>query len=551
MNATSVSTAGNMRVPAPKNEPSRALAPGSPESKSLLAEIDRVGSEVRDLPHVINGERSFTGDVSTVVAPHDHAHVLGRLPHADADVTKSAIQAALNAQYDWSRTPWWERAAIFLRAGDLAAGKYRDELVATTMLGQSKTYHQAEIDAASEVADFFRYNAHLAQQIYADQPPSLPGDINTLDHRPLEGFVLAVTPFNFTAIQANLPTTPALMGNTVLWKPSEKSALSSEVTMRMLEEAGLPAGVINLVHGSGRDVSQTALAHPDFAGLNFTGSTEVFRSLWKSVADNIDGYRSFPRLVGETGGKNAVLVHPSADYDAVKTALVRSAFEYQGQKCSAASRTYIPRSLWRRLRDDLADTVRSLPVGDVTSHETFVGAVIDEVALRRLEGAFERAKALDSHELLVGGSVNPEKGWFVDPTIFTTTDPTAFTMAEEFFGPLLTVYVYEDAEWSIVLPKIDHASRYALTLSIFASNRKAISEALNVLRNAAGMTYINDKPTGALMGQVFFGGGRASGTNDKTGSRLSLQRWLSGRFIKETLTPATDWTYPYLDLPGR
>jgi 1-pyrroline-5-carboxylate dehydrogenase len=463
-------------------------------------------------------------------------------------VTKRAIAAALEAQHDWSRTPWWERAAIFLRAGDLAAGKYRDELVATTMLGQSKTFHQAEIDAASEVADFFRYNAHLAQEIYADQPPSKLGDINTMDHRPLEGFVLAVTPFNFTAIAANLPTTPALMGNTVVWKPSEKSALSSDVTMRMLEEAGLPAGVVNLVHGSGRDVCATALAHPEFAGLNFTGSTDVFRSLWKSVATHIDGYRSFPRLVGETGGKNAVLVHPSADLDAVKTALVRSSFEYQGQKCSASSRAYIPRGLWRRLRDDLAQTVESLPVGDVTRHDTYVGAVIDEAALRRLEHAFQRATGLDSHELLAGGTVDASKGWFVNPTVFTTTDPTAFTMTEEFFGPLLTVYVYDDAEWSTLLPKVDASSRYALTLSIFGSDRRAISEALNVLRNAAGMTYINDKPTGALMGQVSFGGGRASGTNDKTGSRLSLQRWLSGRFIKETLTPATDWTYPYLEL---
>lgn len=543
-----VSVAGNFRVPVPANEPSRDFVPGSQEAQDVLKKISEVKSAVRDLPHVINGERIFTGATSDVVAPHEHSLVLGKLPSADEATTQSAIEASLKAQEDWALTPWWERAAIFLRAGNLAAGKYRDELVATTMLGQSKTFHQAEIDAASEVADFFRYNAHLATQIYADQPASLQGDFNTLDQRPLEGFVLAITPFNFTAIAANLPSTPALMGNTVVWKPSASSALSSDVIMRMLEEAGLPAGVINLVHGSGKDISEIAIKHKDFAGLNFTGSTDVFRSLWKSVGENIDNYRSFPRLVGETGGKNAVLAHPSADADAVRTALVRSSFEYQGQKCSASSRAYLPRSVWNKIKDDVVDIVRSFKAGDVTKHETFVGAVINEAALRRMEGAISRAKALDSHTLLVGGTVRPEEGWFVDPTIFVTTDPTAFTMSEEFFGPLLTVFVYEDSEFEAILPLIDQASPYALTLSIFASDRSAISTALTALRNTAGMTYINDKPTGALMGQVSFGGGRASGTNDKTGSRLSLQRWVSGRFIKENLSPATSWTYPYLDL---
>lgn len=546
MSAQSVSIAANPRVPAPVNEPPRTFRPGSPESESVSALIAELGTTVRDLPHVIAGERVFSGPTSDIVAPHDHAHVYGRISLADEQIVQRAIDAALAAQHDWSRTPWWERAAIFLRAGDLAAGKYRDELVATTMIGQSKTFHQAEIDAASEVADFFRFNAYLAQQIYADQPSALQGDINIIDQRPLEGFVLALTPFNFTAIGANLPTTPALMGNTVVWKPSEKSALSNDVVIRLLEEAGLPAGVINLVHGSGQTVSQIATAHPEFAGLTFTGSTHVFRSLWRRVGENIDNYRSFPRLVGETGGKNAVLAHPSADVEAVKTALIRSSFEYQGQKCSASSRAYLARSVWEAIKDDLIETTRSLPVGDVTEHETYVGAVIDEIALRRLESAFDRANALDSHELLVGGKVHPEKGWFVEPTIFLSTDPEAFTFKEEFFGPLLTVYVYEDDEFEQILPIIDRSAEYALTLSIFSSDRVAISSALDVLRNAAGMTYINDKPTGALMGQVSFGGGRASGTNDKTGSRLALQRWISGRFIKETLTPATDWTYPYL-----
>lgn len=543
---TSVSVAGNFRVPAPVNEPPRTFEPASPESGAIAAEINRVTSAVREIPHVIGGVRHFDGPTKDVVAPHRHRQVLGRIPAASAEITHRAVDAAVESQHDWSRTPWWERAAIFLRAGDLAAGKYRDELVATTMLGQSKTFHQSEIDAACEVADFFRFNAHLAQQIYADQPTSLPGDINSLDQRPLEGFVLAVTPFNFTAIAANLPSTPALLGNSVVWKPSEKAALSAEVTIRLLEEAGLPAGVINVVQGSGAEVSTAAMNRREFAGLNFTGSTQVFRKLWQSAAANLDTYASFPRLVGETGGKNAVVAHPTADYDSVRTALIRSSFEYQGQKCSASSRAYLPKSLWARLKDDLAQTVASLPVGDVESHSTYIGAVIDETALRRMETTFERAGALDSHTLITGGAVHAEEGWFVEPTIFETSDPRAFTMSEEFFGPMLTVFVYDDERWEETLTLIDSTSPYALTLSVFASDRSAISTALDVLRNAAGMTYINDKPTGALMGQVSFGGGRASGTNDKTGSRLALQRWISGRFIKENLSPATDWRYPYL-----
>lgn len=543
-----ISTAANPRVPAPVNEPARDFAPGSPESESVLAKVAELRSRVTDIAHIINGERRFTGSGTDVVEPHNHASIVGRLAEADPDITKAAIAASLEAQHEWSRTPWWERAAIFLRAGELAAGKYRDDLVAATMVGQSKTFHQAEIDAACEFTDFMRYNTHLAQQIYADQPTSLPGDLNVIDQRPLEGFVLALTPFNFTAIGVNLPSTPALMGNTVVWKPSEKSALSSEVSMRVLEEAGLPPGVINVINGSGQTVSETAVADPEFAGLTFTGSTAIFRKLWRAVGENIDNYRSFPRLVGETGGKNAVLAHPSADLDAVLTALIRSAYEYQGQKCSAASRAFIPRSLWNRLKDELVDVVRSLPVGDPTLHQTYVGAVIDQAAVDRLQSAFNRVSALDSHELLAGGTSDASTGWFVQPTLYTTTDPTAFTMSEEFFGPLLTVHVYEDNDWDAVVKAVDTGSAYALTLSIFGSDRRAISSALDGLRNAAGMTYVNDKPTGALMGQVSFGGGRASGTNDKTGSRLALQRWLSPRFIKENFTPATDWTYPSLEL---
>ncbi len=544
----SIHTTANPRVPAPINEPARDFAPGSPESQSVIATIADLRSRVTEIPHVINGVRRFTGAGTDVTEPHNHASIIGRLAEADADVTKSAVEASLDAQHDWSRTPWWERAAIFLRAGQLAAGKYRDELVAATMLGQSKTFHQAEIDAACEFADFMRFNTHLAQQIYADQPSSLPDDLNIIDQRPLEGFVLALTPFNFTAIGVNLPSTPALMGNTVVWKPSEKSALSSAVSMRVLEEAGLPPGVINVVNGSGQTVSETAIASPEFAGLSFTGSTAIFRKLWRAVGDNIDNYHSFPRLVGETGGKNAVLVHHSADLNAVRTALIRSAYEYQGQKCSAASRAFIPRSMWARLKDDLIDLVRTLPVGDPTLHETFVGAVIDQAAVVRLESAFDRAASLQSHELLAGGTTDASTGWFVQPTLYTTSDPSAFTMSEEFFGPLLTVHVYDDNDWDAVVKSVDAGSAYALTLSIFGSDRCAISTALDGLRNAGGMTYINDKPTGALMGQVSFGGGRASGTNDKTGSRLALQRWLSPRFIKESFAPATDWTYPSLAL---
>ena len=543
---SSLSISANPRMPAPTNEPARDFVPGSAESLSVSAAIAGLRSARRELPHVVDGQRIMTAQTQDVVEPHDHASVVGTMAVAAEAVTRQAIDSCLAAQHDWSRTPWWERAAVMLRAGDLASGKYRDELVAATMVGQSKTFHQAEIDAACEFADFMRFNAHLAQQIHADQPAALPGDINILDQRPLEGFVLALTPFNFTAIGVNLPTTPALMGNTVVWKPSEKAALAADVTMRVLEEAGLPPGVVNLVHGSGASVSATAIADPDLAGLTFTGSTAIFRGLWRAVGDNIDRYRSFPRLVGETGGKNAVVVHPTADVDAVRTALVRSAFEYQGQKCSAASRAYIARSVWERLKDDLVDIVRDLPMGDPTSHEAYVGAVIDRAAADRLQSAFDRANALDSHELLVGGTTDTSTGWFVAPTVFTTDDPEAFTLSEEFFGPLLTVHAYDDSQWDTVLGHVDRASGYALTLSIFASDRRALSQALDVLRNTAGMTYINDKPTGALMGQVSFGGGRASGTNDRTGSRLALQRWISPRFVKESLTSATDWTYPYL-----
>ena len=542
----SASVAGNIRTSTPFNEPVRDYRPGSAEADAVLAQIDRIRGQVRDIPNVIGGERQPMQDTADVVSPHDHAHVLGRYAKATPGQVDAAISAALAARADWSRTPWWDRAAILLRAAELVSGKYRNELVATTMLGQSKTFHQAEIDAACELADFFRFNAHFAEQIFTTQPASPAGEFNILDHRGLEGFVLAITPFNFTAIGGNLPTIPALMGNTVLWKPSEKSALATEVVMRVLEEAGMPPGVINKVHGDGAEIAGRAVAHEQFAGLNFTGSTAVLRDLWKTIGSNVTNYRSYPRIVGETGGKNAVVAHPSADAQALLVALARGAFEFQGQKCSAASRSYIPRSIWKQIEGPLIETVESFVVGDPTRHETFLGAVIDEGSLRRLESTITAAKELSGHRVLTGGTVRPDTGWFVDPTIIATEDPTSFLMEKEFFGPLLSVHVYDDSDWDKVLHQVDTTSEYALTCSIFANERAAIETALDRLRDTAGMTYVNDKPTGALIGRQSFGGGRGSGTNDKVGSPLALQRWVNARFVKENLNPPHGWTYPYM-----
>jgi 1-pyrroline-5-carboxylate dehydrogenase len=542
----STPVAGNVRTSTPYNEPVRDHRPGSPEATALLAEIERVRGRVRDIPNVVDGEALPLQDTADVVAPHDHAHVLGRYSAATPGQVDAAIAAALAARTGWSRTPWWDRAAVLLRAAELVSGKYRNELLATTMLGQSKTFHQAEIDAACELADFFRYNAHFAEQIYSTQPASPPGEFNVLDHRGLEGFVLAITPFNFTAIGGNLPTIPALMGNTVVWKPSPTQQLAAHHTMRLLEAAGLPPGVVNMVTGDGAAIAGRAVAHEQFAGLNFTGSTAVLRDLWARIGGNVGRYRSYPRIVGETGGKNAVVAHASADPQALVVALARGAFEYQGQKCSAASRAYIPRSLWRSVEGPLVDTVGRFVVGDPTEHGTFVGAVIDEGALRRLESTIRTAKDLSGHRFLTGGTVRPETGWFVDPTIVVTEDASSFLMEEELFGPLLTVFVYDDADWDKVLHQVDSTSEYALTCSIFATDRTAIGTALDRLRDTAGMTYVNDKPTGALIGRQAFGGGRGSGTNDKIGSPLSLQRWVNARFIKENFAPAQDWTYPYM-----
>ena len=537
---------GGLTITEPVNEPVRDYRPGSAEAATLEAELARVGSEVRELPHVINGAALPITDPISVTAPHDHGHVLGHYSAVDGGVVDAAIEAALTARADWSRTPWWDRAAVLLRAAELVSGKYRDELNATTMLGQSKTFHQAEIDSACETADFFRYNAAFAGQIYQTQPPSPAGEFNFLDHKGLEGFVLSVTPFNFTAIGANLSTMPALMGSTVVWKPSEKAAPSAQVLMAVFEEAGFPPGVINLVHGSGETVADRALQHEQFAGMAFTGSTAIFRQLWKKTAANIERYRSYPRIVGETGGKNAVVVHPSADRDAVLVALVRGAFEFQGQKCSAASRAYLPRSAWDALEPRLVETIAQIKVGDPTEHETFMGAVIDQSAANRLGTAIDQAKNLPGHKIIAGGSVDTEKGWFVEPTVIVTDDPGSFLLKKEFFGPLLAVHVYDDADWEHILTVIDGTSEYALTCSIFATDRRAVGSALAVLREAAGMTYVNDKPTGALIGRQSFGGGRGSGTNDKAGSPMLLQRFVNARYVKENLNPPHTWTYPYM-----
>jgi 1-pyrroline-5-carboxylate dehydrogenase len=537
---------GRFSVPVPANEPVRGYAPGSPERRTLEARIAAMGDERVEAPMVIAGERVTSGTQFEVRAPHRHAHVLADVHAAEHEHVERAIAAALAASRDWAALPHQERAAVFLRAAELIAGPHRDTLNAATMHGQSKSVLQAEIDAACELIDFLRFNVAFADQILSEQPASSAGLWNRTDHRPLEGFVLALSPFNFTAIAGNLPTAPALMGNVVVWKPSEKQALAAHHTMAVLEEAGLPPGVINLVHGDGALAFDVASAHPDFAGLHFTGSTEVFKHIWRTVGERIDGYRGYPRLVGETGGKDFIVAHPSADADALVVAMGRGAFEYQGQKCSAASRAYVPRSLWEGgVRDAVADLARSLPMGDPTDLSNFLGAVIDERAFRRHVDAIDRSRA-DGAQVLVGGRGDDREGWFIEPTVLVTTDPRSDTMVRELFGPILTVFVYDDADWEGALELVDTTSPYALTGAVFSTDRYAIDRALARLRNSAGNFYVNDKPTGAVVGQQPFGGARASGTNDKAGSPLNLLRWTSPRTLKETFVPPTDWRYPHL-----
>ena len=494
----------------------------------------------------IGGEWVTSESQFTVTAPHRHDLELATVHAARAEHVSRAIHASLEVARQWASLPFAERAAVFLRAAELLSGPWRDTLNAATILGQSKSFQQAEIDAACELIDFWRWNVHFGEQLLRLQPVSSPGVWNRMDHRPLEGFVLAVTPFNFTAIAGNLPTAPALMGNVVVWKPSEKQALAAHYTMELLRAAGLPDGVINLVHGDGKLVADVAMAHPSFAGLHFTGSTTVLKSLWRTSAEHIDDYLAYPRIVGESGGKDFVIAHPSADVDGLVVALGRGAFEYQGQKCSAASRAYIPRSLWGQVRDGLADVATAMSMGDVADPATFLGAVIDGSAFERHRDAIARARNDSDVQIVAGGGTDDESGWFVEPTVLLTDNPRSDTMVRELFGPILTVFVYEDDEWSPTLQLVDTTSDYALTGAVFATDRDAIAEAMSSLRHAAGNFYVNDKPTGAVVGQQPFGGARGSGTNDKAGAIQNLMRWVSPRSIKETLVPASDWRYPHI-----
>jgi len=535
------------QVPTPANEPVRQYAPGTAERAELEETLKRCASEPRDLTMTIGGEKRFgRGEELTVVQPHNRRHVLGTMRGATHEDAREAIDAALEAAPAWRGMSFDDRAAVLLKAADLLAGPWRATLNAATMLGQSKTAIQAEIDSACELIDFWRFNVHFARQILAEQPLSSPGVWNRSDHRPLEGFVYAITPFNFTAIAGNLPTAPALMGNTVVWKPAPTQQYAAHLIMLLLEEAGLPPGVVNMVTGHGKTVSDVALADPHLAGIHFTGSTAVFQSLWKQVGDNIASYRSYPRIVGETGGKDFVVAHPSADLDVLRTALVRGAFEYQGQKCSAASRAYVPRSVWSRLRDDLAALTDALPMGDVTDLSNFMGAVIDDRAFAKHRAALERAKGDGSITVVAGGTCDDSEGWFVRPTVLECTDPTNEIFTTEYFGPILGVHVYDDGDWDAMLRQMESVAPYALTGSVIAQDRAAIAHATEFLRFAAGNFYVNDKPTGAVVGQQPFGGGRASGTNDKAGAAQNLMRWTSTRSIKETLVPPTDHRYPHM-----
>jgi 1-pyrroline-5-carboxylate dehydrogenase len=535
------------RAPAPRNEPVLSYAPGSAERAELQARLKELAAEPVELTSTIGGrQRMAGGERFDVVQPHRHAAVLGTSAHATHADAEDAVRCAKEAAPGWSELSFDDRAAVFLKAADLLAGPWRQTLNAATMLGQSKTAYQAEIDAACELIDFWRFNVHFARQILAEQPESSPGVWNRVDHRPLEGFVYAVTPFNFTAIAGNLPTAPALMGNTVVWKPAPTQQFAAHLVLRLLEAAGLPPGVINLVTGDGIAVSDVALTSPDLAGIHFTGSTAVFQHLWRTVGQNIASYRGYPRIVGETGGKDFIVAHPSADVDVLRTAMVRGAFEFQGQKCSAASRAYVPRSVWSRLKDDLVATTESLSMGDVTDFSNFMGAVIDRKAFSKLSGVLDRAKDDDALTVIAGGTADDSEGYFVRPTIIEGADPGHEVFSTEYFGPVLSVHVYDDADYDAVLTQMESVAPYALTGAVIAQDRAAIAHAQTFLRNAAGNFYVNDKPTGAVVGQQPFGGGRASGTNDKAGAPQNLQRWTSTRSIKETFVPATEHRYPHM-----
>ncbi len=544
-----MSAPGSFRPPSATNEPVRGYVAGSPERAELQNRLRELSAERIRIPCVIGGKDVDTGGTFEAVMPHRKEHVLADVCKGGPAEVEQAIAAAGEAWHDWSRTPWEERAAVLLRAAELLAGPWRQTLNAATMLNQSKTAHQAEIDAACELIDFFRFNVDFMLRIYEEQPNSSPGVWNRMEYRPLEGFVFAVTPFNFTAIGGNLPTSAALMGNTVVWKPASTAALSAYYVMRLLQAAGLPDGVINLVYGSGAEIGDAALASPALAGVHFTGSTPVFQSMWKTIGGNIASYRNYPRIVGETGGKDFILAHPSADADAVATAIVRGSFEYQGQKCSASSRLYIPSNLWDEVRDRVVADVEDIRMGDVADFSNFMGAVIDEKALKGHAKALALAKK--EATVVVGGEVDDSEGYFVQPTVIETRDPDFALMKEELFGPIVTAYVYDEKRYAETLGVVDSTASYALTGAVFSRERDAIDLAHDKLKHAAGNFYVNDKPTGAVVGQQPFGGARASGTNDKAGSMWNLIRWVSPRTIKETFVPPTDYRYPFLDAdPG-
>ncbi len=536
--------AARRAVPLPQNDPNLSYAPGSPERAELKARIETMAGETPDIPVIIGGREIRSGQTGTVVMPHRHSHVLATYHKASADDVRSAANAAVEARREWASWPFEDRAAVFLRAAELLTTTWRQTLNAATMLGQSKTAFQAEIDAASELVDFWRFNVAFAQDLLAEQPVSSHALWNQMDYRGLEGFVYAVSPFNFTAIGGNLAGAPALMGCTVVWKPAATAVLSNYYTYKLLEAAGLPPGVINFVPGDAVEISNTLLDHKELGGVHFTGSTAVFNSMWQRVGNNLGTYRSYPRLVGETGGKDFIVVHPSADPQAVAVAAVRGAFEYQGQKCSAASRMYVPQSQWPDVRDRMVAMMKDIRMGDVRDFRNFMGAVIDRKAFDKISGYLDDAKA--NATIVQGGGTRADEGYFVEPTLIETADPGYRLLCEEIFGPVLTVHPYDDGKWREMLETVDRTSPYALTGAVFARDRAAISEASTVLRHAAGNFYINDKPTGAVVGQQPFGGARASGTNDKAGSRMNLLRWVSARTIKETFVPATDFRYPFM-----
>ncbi len=534
------------RVPHPHNEPVRNYAPGSPETMSIQSRLDKMASEVVDIPIIIGGKEIRTGKTKPCVMPHDHQHVLGHYHQAGAAEIDAAVKSGQEAWHEWSEMPWQERAAVFLRAAELLAGPHRDTLNAATMLGQSKTVIQAEIDSACELIDFYRFNPYFMTQIYNEQPASSPGVWNRSEYRALEGFVFAVTPFNFTSIAGNLPTAPAMMGNVAIWKPASSSVFSGYYIMKLLEEAGLPAGVINFVPGSGATIGNAMMARPELAGVHFTGSTGVFQGMWRTVGEHIQRYSSYPRIVGETGGKDFIFAHESADLDALAIAIIRGAFEFQGQKCSAASRAYVPDHLWPELRDRLVSQLETVEQGDVRDFRNFMSAVIDQSSFDNISKYIDHARQANDAKIIFGGKCDDSKGFFVEPTLIETSNPAFKTMCEEIFGPVMTIHPYAADQYEAVLKQCDQTSPYALTGAIFARDRKAVVTATRALRHAAGNFYINDKPTGAVVGQQPFGGGRASGTNDKAGSKLNLLKWCNSRSIKETFCAAKNYDYPHM-----